>query len=188
MLVSGCFQEGKEPGAKNWLLPRHRGVQSCQPRGPGGLGSLHQPWARCRQRRLVFTPCSACDSKLCRGPAAFAGHAGASPQTDRAPPPHSADAWVPGARDRNKPGFRCLVASPTGEECPAAQPGHPGVAAAPTQPAGGEWGREVWVAQRPHGAETDAQVTYSGWQEDNSSKLKITLKPQHKFQLTADSQ
>lgn len=31
-------------------------------------------------------------------------------------------------------------------------------------------------------------VIYSRWQEDKSSKLKITPKPQHKFHLTTGNQ
>lgn len=106
-------------------------------------------------------------------------------QTDGA---RCADTWVPGTRDHGKPELRCLIAGLAGEKRPAAQPRHPGFAATPTQPAGGQQGREGWATRWPRGAETDAWVIYSGWQEDNSFKLKITPKPQHKFQLTADSQ
>lgn len=81
----------------------------------------------------------------------------------------------PGARRRghSKPEPRHSVAGPVGEERPAR--------------AGGV-GKGGLGGAGPRRAEVGARVIYSGWQEDNSSELKITPKPQHGFQLTAASQ
>lgn len=85
---------------------------------------------------------------------------------------------------------------PRGPRDPAGRGGLPtpdakrALAAVTETPQVWEWGsagRGRLCCSAP-GGNGCVQVIYSAWQEDNSSKLKITPKPKHKFQLTAESQ